>query len=108
MPDEFVVCRMLRHNWNLNGFFKTKDSHGANWIVMSLECSHCGMKREDYLDAAGGLKDRFYSPPEGYNISRAKDDRREGRITVAESRAEMLGRVRVYASEGSLNRRRRS
>lgn len=108
MPTEFVVCRMLRHNWNFHGFYKGKGPNGRNMTVMSLECSHCGMIRKDFLDARANLEDRQYFQPEGYALKRDKGDDREGRILTGEARAAMLSRSRVYQTSSSLERAVRS
>lgn len=108
MPTEYVVCRMLRHNWNFLGFYEGKGPGGRKIIVMSLECSHCEMRRHDYLDSRGNLEDRQYFPPEGYNIVRRRGEEREGRILAGEARMTMLKRATVYKTSSGLERALRS
>lgn len=104
MPTEYVVCRMLRHNWNFIGFYNANGPNGRKFTAMALECNLCGMTRDDYLDAHGHLASRHYEPPEDYSIKRAPGEKREGRVQVSESRAEMMGRSTVYQSASNLER----
>lgn len=104
MPNEYVVCRMLRHNWNFIGFYNATGPNGRKFVGMSLECGLCGMTRDDFLDSHGNLASRVYDPPDNYQIKRTKEEKREGRIQVNEARSEMMGRSTVYQSSSSLER----
>lgn len=104
MPTEYVTCRTLRHNWDLIGFYDATGPNGRKFTVMSLLCNLCECTREDFFDSHGNLETRHYGLPDDYAIRRTKEDRREGRIHVQESRAELMGRFTVYKSSSSLER----
>lgn len=66
LPDEYLKCRLIAHLWDDDE--EDREVWGDPTRALNLRCARCGMVRDDSFDWRGGLLDRDYDPPEGYQI----------------------------------------
>lgn len=75
LPDNFVMCRDVRHAWMVESDFHVEPSQVEGRKIQSLKrvliCGRCETRRhERYISAKYGLDKigQWYENPEGYQI----------------------------------------
>lgn len=92
MADDFLECRDLRHTWAIVGYYRE-----GGYTCRRLQCRRCGIIGTDTWSSAGyRVAARRYQYPDGYQV------RGSGGIDNTDVRREVLRRVTVHRSEGSM------
>lgn len=68
IPSQVLRCRAFGHYWSFS-FAKASEEDSALFVgspMMVGVCSTCGAMRLDFLNALGGLMQRRYVYPDGY------------------------------------------
>lgn len=82
LPLDYLRCRAFVHHWEEFVPRKRKPSFGFR---ISLLCTSCGTERHDIIDTVGGLADRQYTYPDGYQLE-APTDKGEARLLYEKKR----------------------
>lgn len=68
LPDEYLLCRSLGHNWPPGGRvgrIRLEGTRKMGW-VQELVCKRCGTARRMELDDRGMILSSGYTHPKGY------------------------------------------
>ena len=76
MPDEFLLCRDLRHHWSVpKGFFQVKVEggvRGALYVEREVACDSCDLKRMELFRVHARWMEKLgrprYTYPKGYQL----------------------------------------
>ena len=88
--DTYLLCRDLRHVWQLVGFYRGTDGT----VRRLLDCERCGTERADRWKQSGERVSSSYSYADEYQVPDGFD--------AYEVRLEVMHRATIYKSEAQM------